>query len=129
MQASEPGSLAHLQENGVLKRIHPAEPDRECARAGDRLDDRLSELFEPRFADFIRLMGELDYKAELLEHDVKEMIRVLPNALKLCQRATQCCQTWLQRLGRNANDACRIRALVRPPIWGVVAAIEGGLSL
>src|SRR5215204_7198758 len=104
------------------------ERDRKRSRARDWLDDRLSEFFQPGGANLVGLARELNYKAELLKHDVEKMIRVQADAFQFTQLLAQDCQTWMQHLGRNANDACCVRSVMGPPVRRIVAPIDRGLA-
>src|SRR5215212_3981368 len=112
VKPSQATALSHVEEDGVLKRIRPAKLDRKLPATRDRLDDSLSELFQPGWADLVRPPRELSHKTQLLKHDVQEMIWVQAHASQFSELAAQGCQVRLQRLGGNADDACRIRDVV-----------------
>src|SRR3954451_16406135 len=128
MESTEATTASYVEEAGVLKRIRTASRNRERASARDRLDDRLSELFQPGCADLVRLPRGLSHKTQLLKHDVQEMVWMQAHAAQFSKLPAQCGQVWLQRLSGNPDDACRIRDVVRSPMLRIVAPVGRGLA-
>jgi hypothetical protein len=59
---------------------------------------------------------------------VQEMIGVKANTAEVRQLLAEDSQLWLENVGRDARNACRVRAVVRSPVRGIVPTVRGRLA-
>ena len=128
MQPGERTAPSNLEEHRILECVDASQRDRQSTHTRDQLNDRLGELFEPGLADLVWLARRRDDKAQLLEHDVQEMIGVDANTAQVRQLLAEYRQLWLKSVGRDPCNACRVRAVVRPPVRGIVPTVRGRLT-
>src|SRR5687768_12736713 len=120
MQPGERTAASHLEEDRILEGIDAAQCDRQSTHVRDDFNDRLGELFEPRFTDLVRFARRRDHEPQLLEHVVQEMIRVNADTAEASHLLAEDGQFWLQSPGWDPRHACRVWAAMRPPIRGIV---------
>ena len=130
-QVAEPGVktgastvIMDVEECRVLEGVSPTESDLERLALGDRCGCRRHKLVQTSRADLVAPPWCLADEAQLLEHDVEELVRVDSDGRKPSQNPLKGTEVWLKRLGRDTNAAGSVNAVVRSPIRRIVAAVR-----
>lgn len=117
-------TIPNFQERGVLKGVRPADGHGERFNLVRKAPERREELAESIRRDLIGTRGALGDEADLLEHEMEEVIRVEPCDIQVRERTTKIAETGLDVLCWNPHHAAGKDAVVIPPALVIVPSVR-----